>query len=101
MENKDEILWAIARKRAGFKKHLASYVIVNAFLWGIWLMTSVRHGFPFDNGFTGFARFPWPVWVMFWWGIGLFFNYMNAYVNYNGNDVEREYQKLKKTNNNQ
>ena len=25
------------------------------------------------------GNFPWPVWPMFGWGIGLLFNYMDAY----------------------
>lgn len=95
MENNDEILWAIARKRAGFKKQLASYVIVNAFLWGVWFVSSGRHGFPFGNGFTNYHVFPWPAWVMFWWGIGLAFSFANAYVLNTRNDIEQEYRKLK------
>src|SRR5690349_1707888 len=35
MEEKDEKLWRIAKKRAEFKKHLYTYIIINAFLWAI------------------------------------------------------------------
>ena len=35
MEERDKQLWRIAKKRAGFKKHLASYIIVNGFLWAM------------------------------------------------------------------
>lgn len=87
MEQKDEILWAIARKRASFKKQLIAYVIVNSFLWTVWFTT----GQEFDQ----YAWFPWPIWVMFWWGIGLAICFVNAYLYNSGNAVEREYQKLK------
>lgn len=88
MEPKDELLWQIAKKRASFKKHLASYVIVNAFLWAVWFL-SKRADFYEE-------RFPWPIWVMVFWGIGLAFNYADAYL-YNIKDsVEREYEKLKR-----
>jgi hypothetical protein len=39
MENRDEQLWRIAKKRAGFKKHLATYIIINGFLWAVWFFT--------------------------------------------------------------
>ena len=41
-EGKDPILWEIARKRASFKTHAITYVIVNLFLWGIWYFTDHR-----------------------------------------------------------
>lgn len=89
MEQKDELLWQIARKRASFKKHLVSYIIVNIFLWGVWFMSTHRYTSENDS-------FPWPLYVMLFWGIGLAFNYAEAYL-YNGKDVaEREYEKLKR-----
>ncbi len=82
---KDEKLWKIARKRAEFKKHLLTYVIVNIFLWGLWLFGGLRHG---D------LSFPWPAFVSFGWGIGLAFNYIGAYSGIKDTLTEREYQKL-------
>ena len=38
--------------------------------------------------------FPWPVWPMFGWGIGVLFNYFGAYKS-TDHLAEREYQKLK------
>ena len=32
-EGKDPVLWEIAQKRASFKTHAVTYIIVNAFLW--------------------------------------------------------------------
>lgn len=86
---KDERLWKIAKKRADFQRSLASYFIVNAFLWALWWFTSGRHQ-------HGFNFVPWPVWPMLGWGVGLVFQYLNAYGG-NSNDLaEKEYEKLKK-----
>jgi 2TM domain len=43
--------------RRDFGTHLVSYLVVNAFLVGIW-------------AFTGAGYF-WPIWVIGGWGIGL------------------------------
>jgi len=83
--DKDPKLWEIAQRRAGFKSHLGTYIVVNLFLWGIWYFTSQRYD---HNGF------PWPVWSTFGWGIGLFFHFMGAYVFPKANSVEKEYEKL-------
>lgn len=83
---KDPDLWRIAKKRAAFKKHLFSYIVVNGMLWCIW---AFQHK-PWHGGF------PWPAWVSLFWGIGLLFNYYEAF---HGNDydmAEHEYEKLKK-----
>ena len=83
--DKDPHLWEIAQRRASFKTHLATYIVINLFLWGVWYFTSQRYD---HNGF------PWPVWPTFGWGIGLFFHFLGAYVYPKSNSVEREYQKL-------
>lgn len=83
----DEKLWRIARKRADFKKSLFSYLVINAFFWGIWWFTAGRH--------SGFHGYPWPVWIMLGWGLGLGYQYFEAY-NGNRQDLaEQEYKKLK------
>ena len=56
MENRDKHLWRIAKKRAGFKKHLASYIIVNGFLWSVWYFTQGNNDF--EEMHEG--NFPWP-----------------------------------------
>ena len=86
MENRDEQLWRIAKKRAGFKKQLASYIIVNGFLWAVWFFT---------GGFTDGSYYPWPIWCSLGWGIGLAFSYYGAYMENRADDTMREYQKLK------
>lgn len=87
-EQRDEHLWRMAKKRAGFKQNLISYILINAFLWGIWWFTAGRH-----EKNTGF---PWPAWVMLGWGIGLVFNYAEAYRGDKESMAEKEYEKLKK-----
>ncbi len=43
--------------RRDFGSHLVAYVVVNAFLIGVWAMTG--------------AGYFWPAWVLAGWGIGL------------------------------
>lgn len=82
---KDLELWRIAKKRVSFKRHLGTYLIINGMFWLLWGLAD------------GSSResFPWPVWPMLGWGIGLAFSYLNAYVYTKGDAVEREYDKLK------
>jgi hypothetical protein len=82
--DKDPQLWEIAQRRASFKSHLGVYLVINAFLWGIWYFTSSHDG----------DRYPWPVWSTLGWGVGLFFHFMGAYVFPRSNSVEKEYEKL-------
>ncbi|MBA3970820.1 MAG: 2TM domain-containing protein [Bacteroidetes bacterium] len=89
MENRDEHLWRIAKKRAGFKKQLASYLIINGFLWVMWFLTQGKYGDIDDGGF------PWPIWCSLGWGIGLAFSYYGAYHDNRESDTMKEYQKLK------
>jgi hypothetical protein len=85
--DKDPKLWEIARKRAGFKSHLTSYIIVNAFLWAIWFFTNNKN----EEG-----SWPWPVWSTLGWGVGLAFHFFGAYVFPEANSTEREYDRLKR-----
>ena len=89
MQNeKDAQLWEIAKKRASFKYHVASYIVFNAFFWVIWAFTG-KHGYH-DKDYG----FPWPVWPMMGWGIGLLFQFLGAYVFHGQNSAEKEYEKL-------
>jgi len=85
IQNKDEKLWKIAKRRAEFKKHLLTYIVVNIFLWAIWLVNGI---------YRGSFSYIWPVWVSFGWGIGLVFNYIGAYTGFKETMTEKEYQKL-------
>ena len=84
---KDPILWEMAHRRASFKKHLASYLTVNIFLWALWYFTDNSYGVNFQN------NIPWPIWTTLGWGIGLAAHFSKAYV-IQSNTIEREYQKL-------
>ena len=67
-----------------FKKSLVAYVLVNAFLVGIWALS--------DSG-----EF-WPIWVIGGWGIGLGFQAYDAYGHraaVSEDEVQREMQRLR------
>ena len=89
MENRDEHLWRIAKKRAGFKRHLAFYLIVNLFLWVVWFMTMK------DADMMNEYGIPWPAWCSAGWGIGLAFHYYGAYHDDRQSRTMKEFQKLK------
>lgn len=92
MENlkteKEAMLWKQAKKRVEFKRHLVAYVIVNAFLWGMWLLKG-----RLSDEETGM---PWPLFCSLGWGFGLAWHYVSVFVFTNKlSSVEREYEKLK------
>ena len=84
----DEELWRIASKRAKFQRSVVSYFIINAFLWIIWWFTSGTYG---KN-----MGMPWPIWPMMGWGIGLVFQYLEAYGGGKKGLIDKEFEKLKK-----
>lgn len=53
------------KKRQDLHVHLLVYVLVNALLWGIWLLA--------DGGFA------WPALVSLGWGVGLVMNVWEVY----------------------
>ncbi len=82
-EDLREIALKRLKKRRDFRTHVAVYLLVNAFLWGIWAFTGVG--------------FPWPIFVTGGWGIGLA---MDAYATYwdmppTEQEVNAEVEKLK------
>jgi hypothetical protein len=83
-ELRSEALKRIKKKR-DFAGHLAAYVVINAFLVGVWY-------------FTGREYF-WPVWVMIGWGIGLVLNAWEVFLRrpVTESDVTREMEKLRGT----
>lgn len=87
MENKDERdqgLWKIATKRAAFRGHLYSYLVINGFFWVLWYFTDDHQGLP------------WPIWPMLGWGIGVAFGYFDAFHGDKNSMAEQEYEKLKR-----
>jgi 2TM domain len=86
-ETKDPALWKIAKKRAGFKYNLFGYIIMTLFFWVLWFIGR-------GNNIAGEeSLLPWPFWPTLMWGIGVVYNYMEAYMP--GNLLaEKEYKKL-------
>ena len=84
----DEELMRAARKRAeekvGFYIHFTIYVVVNLFLVAVWW-------------FAG-AGFPWSLFVLGFWGIGLVAHGASVFMGGGMTDriAEREFQKLKR-----
>ncbi len=83
---KERELWKLAKKRVGFKRHLATYIVINGMFWLLWYFTDHQEES---------AGVPWPIFPMLGWGIGLVFSYLNAYVLMKPDSVEKEYEKLK------
>jgi serine/threonine protein kinase len=68
---------AVSRELQGFLEHLGAYVGVNGGLWAIYL-------------FSG-GDFPWPIFVSFFWGLGLVGSAISAISGYANQDkVEGE-----------
>ena len=82
-EMKDQMLWKMAKKRAGFKWSFLMYVLVNLMLIGIWYFTS------------GEENYFWPIWPMLGWGLGVAIQYFEAYHGNQFFSVQNEYEKLK------
>ncbi len=70
--------------KIGFYWHLASYIVVNGLLIVIYLLT---------GPLPGLYSYPWFVWPMFGWGIGLFFHFMGVFV-FNGSNSENVKQQM-------
>lgn len=89
IEEKDPHLWKIAQKRAAFKSHLGNFIMTNAFLWILWLLTE-------DNITISSSDIPWPAWATLSWGVWVVWEYYDAYHDDKKSNVEEEYRKLKK-----
>ncbi len=87
MESTDQQLWLVAKRRAKFKRSLSAYVLVISFLWIVWYLRMPE--------LSRYERFPWPIWPMAGWGLGLGIQYVNAYVFDVDSLEQREYDKLK------
>jgi hypothetical protein len=85
---KEALLWKQAKKRVGFKNHLYTYLVINGFLWLMWLVK----GASIEKEYN----IPGPLFCSLGWGFGLFWHYMSAYVFVGKIDsVEKEFEKLK------
>jgi hypothetical protein len=88
----EEEIYNQARKRVeekkGFFTHLAVYIIVNIMLVLIWA---------FPSG----AGYPWFLWPLGGWGIGLLFHFLGVFVfskqtDWEKREIEKEAEKLRK-----
>jgi hypothetical protein len=88
----EEQIYAAAKQRVRQKKdfynHLAVYIVVNAALVLIWYLTG--HGYP------------WFVWPLLGWGIGIIFHGLDALVFHKQSaweqrEIEKEAEKLRKS----
>lgn len=77
----DAQLHELARKRVDFRRHLVVYFVINAALWGLWYVTG--------------RGYPWPMWPMVGWGIGVVFHYIFDYRSSRFLSEDEEYRKLK------
>jgi hypothetical protein len=82
---REKELWKLAKKRVAFKRHFATYLVINGMFWALWYFTDHK-----DES----AGVPWPIFPMLGWGIGILFGFLNAYVFTNRDSVEREYERL-------
>jgi hypothetical protein len=71
------------KKRQDFRAHVLAYVLVNAFLVGIWAVTG--------------ASFFWPIFPILGWGIGVAFNAWDVYGRkpLSEADIQAEMQRLR------
>lgn len=74
------------KDRRDFQGHLATYVVVNLFLWSLWLFTS------------GWGSYPWPMWVSLGWGIGVALNWWGVVRRpITESDISREVDRLRRS----
>ncbi|HVX51589.1 MAG TPA: 2TM domain-containing protein [Chitinophagaceae bacterium] len=79
----DDALWKIAKKRSLFKTSVIIYLVINGFLVGLWYFT------------TGVHSYFWPAWPMLGWGLGLVFQFLDAYMTNGVFSEEKEFERLK------
>lgn len=78
----DTQLHQLARKRVEFRRHLVVYFVINAVLWLLWYVSG--------------QGYPWPIWPMAGWGIGVIFHYLFEFRTTPLLSEEEEYKRLKK-----
>jgi hypothetical protein len=80
-----------AKEKLGFMQHLFGYLFVNVFLFAVNMITD-RNDL-------------WFLWVVFGWGIGLFFHAVSVFAGYNflsnyyETQKKKELERLRKTQN--
>lgn len=84
MEHINESIMRQAKARVKFKRSAITYVLVNSFLWLLWLIGEQHSA----------SLIPWPVYPTIGWGIGLAFQGYGAYYGNKEDAVQKEYDKL-------
>ncbi|HZO96633.1 MAG TPA: 2TM domain-containing protein [Gaiellaceae bacterium] len=76
------------RKQRDFRAHLLAYVLVNGFLWLIWAVVLTAADGP---------SFPWPLFPLAGWGIGLVFHAWDTYgrKTFTAAEIAREEERLR------
>jgi phosphotransferase system glucose/maltose/N-acetylglucosamine-specific IIC component len=92
VKKSEEEIYEEAKKRVedkkGFYTHLIVYVLVNIFLVIIWAVTTP-------------GGYPWFIWPIIGWGVGLVFHFFATFVfnrktGWEERELEKEVQKLKR-----
>jgi len=90
-ENPEEEIYEKAKKRVSDKKdfytHVAVYIVINIILVIIWAASGVDY--------------PWFIWPLGGWGIGLSFHFLNVFVfqgdsDWEKREIEKEAEKLRR-----
>lgn len=79
---------ASLKKKRDFHTHLLAYVLVNGTLWAIWAIVAASQG----------SLFPWPIFPLLGWGIGLAFHAWDAYARtpFTEAQIDRELRRLQR-----
>ena len=86
MERSEEKIREEAQARIGFRKHLYTYLAVNALAWAVWFFIRGRHGY-----YDGL----WPLYSTLGWGFGVLMHYFGVY-HKSETAIEKEMKKIKK-----
>ncbi len=88
----DEEIMNMAKKRVEAKKgffiHLGMYVVINVFLFLVWFFLA-----------GGPGSYPWFLWVIFGWGIGVVANAISVFMHsssWEQREIQKEVDRLKK-----
>lgn len=76
----------IVEAKKGFFIHLAVYLVVSAALYVIWQLT--------------WQGYPWYIWPIFGWGVGILFHFLGVFVfsgktDWERRQIEKEMQRLR------
>jgi serine/threonine protein kinase len=79
-------------ERTGLFIHLAIYIVMQLVFWGMWAGSQDLLGTLFTQGSLPDKAmdFPWPIFITFFWGIGVVANIMDYYNKYGPGVEKRE-----------